>query len=301
MAASPLINEEVLHAFVDGETDAQTNAIVLAYLSASPADAAQVETWRRQNELIRATFAKIEHEPIPLSLSLKPSRNFRGDSPVQLVPTAASSPPVQLEEPSGSAKTGDLIRLCVAIGIAFAVGMLAALITPHLTSPLAELVENPTQSVATAADGSLSTRTLGIAALHQNKNPAAIEIKAKDSASELSPKDFDLEPGLAHAMTGSDLSVTGFQISTAVDPVACLFLATKAGEPLTLCREPVSGTAGSPENLTFQVTEKGSLRAVDWREKNGRLALAGRLSEAALLSLCHRIHARMEAVGAKAD
>jgi len=292
LAASPLINEDILHAFVDGETDAQTNAIVLAYLSASPTDAARVETWRRQNELIRASFAKIEHEPIPLSLSLTQSRNFRSDSPVQLVPATASGTPGRPEEPGEPAKASDLIRLCAAIGIAFAVGMLAALITPHLTGPLASLIASQHLAAAgTGADTSLSSRTLGIAALHDNKNPAA---------PKLSPEDVKSAAGLVRVLIGSELSVTGFQIGkAAIDPVLCLFLATKADEPLTLCQEPIPATVDSPDNLTFQMVETGPLRSVGWREKTGRMALAGRLSEAALLDLSHRIHARIEASDVK--
>jgi len=36
---------------------------VKAFLAESPADAARVETWRRQNETIRAAFASMETLP----------------------------------------------------------------------------------------------------------------------------------------------------------------------------------------------------------------------------------------------
>jgi anti-sigma factor RsiW len=281
-----LINEEVLHAFVDGETDAQTNAMILAYLSASPADAARVETWRCQNELIRASFAKIEHEPIPLSLSLTQTRGLRVDSPVQFLP-AASNPPIHQED-APPAKTGDLMKLCVAIGIAFAVGMIAALITPHLTGPLAELVAN--RGAKTAADMSLPSRTLDIAAFHENNPSSSLPSTGLPS------------PGLVRDLTALDLSVTGYQTSTSPDdPALCFFLARGARESLTLCREPLSGKAASVESPAFQVNEAHGLRAVYWMEKTSRLALAGLLSEAEILDLSRRIHARIKTSDERPD
>ncbi len=293
MAASPSINEEVLHAFVDGETDAQTNAVILAYLSASPADAARVETWRSQNELIRASFAKIEHEPIPLSLSLAQSRDFRGEPLVQLLPAASNKSVGKEDISQPAAKTGDLARLCAAIAIAFAVGMIAALVTPHLTNPLVDLVtnRNPEETTKTAADLALPSRTLTIAALHESA-----------PAREVDPSPVTPSPGLTRELTALDLSVKGFQIgATPQDPALCFFLETKAHELLTLCREPFSEKAGASTIPAFQTMEAHALRSVYWNEKTGRFALAGPLSEAAMLDLSHRIHASIEASNQKPD
>ena len=68
----PPVSEPELHGFVDGDMDRDRRAAVQAFLAASPGEAARVETWRRQNETIRAAFAPIETEPLPWSLPLAP-------------------------------------------------------------------------------------------------------------------------------------------------------------------------------------------------------------------------------------
>ncbi len=299
MASSQYVSEEDLHAFVDGETDVQTNAVILAYLAAQPADAARVETWRTQNELIRASFAKIEHEPVPLSLSLTPTRNLRTDTLVQFAPASASLRASE-DTPQPTLKTGDLAKLCAAIGIAFAGGMIAALITPHFTNPAANFSPNRSSPPAAtmAADLPIQSQTLEIAALREKGGFVLSDVKGGNSkdgnetGSKLFPGDFNAPPVSLQDLAALDLSVTGFQVgSSPADPALCLFLLSKAGEPLTLClKKP-----GSFVNAGYHAAEAPPLRSVDWPEKTGHFALAGRLSEAALLELSQRIHTRIEA------
>ncbi len=294
MATLPLVSEEDLHAFVDGETDAQTNAAILALLAASPADAARVETWRCQNELIRASFARIEHEPIPLSLSLTPTRNLRNDTLVRLVPVTAAGAREGDELMPQAWKTSDLAKLCAAIGIAFAGGMMAALVTPHLSGPLTELLPSHPASIArTAADLPLPFQTLEIAGLREKNPTADTGLKIKDEmVSKGARADFNPAPVLFQDLAALELSVEGFQIGTAAsDPALCLFLATKAGDPLTLCLEKASPT----QSFNFRTTDVPPLRSIDWPERIGHFALAGRLPETALLDIAQRIHARVGA------
>src|ERR1700738_1758667 len=68
----PAVSEAELHGFVDGDMDRGRREAVQAFLAASPGDAARVETWRRQNETIRAAFAPVETGALPWSLPLAP-------------------------------------------------------------------------------------------------------------------------------------------------------------------------------------------------------------------------------------
>ena len=61
----PPVSEAELHGFVDGGLDRGRREAVQAFLAASPADAARVETWREQNDKIRAAFASVETLPPP--------------------------------------------------------------------------------------------------------------------------------------------------------------------------------------------------------------------------------------------
>ncbi len=68
----PPVSEAELHGYVDGDMDRGRREAVQAFLAASPGDAARVETWRRQNEAIRAAFAPVETGPLPWSFPLAP-------------------------------------------------------------------------------------------------------------------------------------------------------------------------------------------------------------------------------------
>ncbi len=68
------MNEEQLHAYADGLLDRGERVRIEAALAASPADAARVNAWMRQNELLRATFSPVLDEPIPGRLRLVPGR-----------------------------------------------------------------------------------------------------------------------------------------------------------------------------------------------------------------------------------
>ncbi len=291
MATSPPVSEEDLHAFLDGETDAQTNAVILAHLARCPADAARVNIWRSQNELIRAHFNKIEQEPIPLSLSLIPARNLRAETLMRLVPETSGTQ--NGEEPTPAAlKGGDLAKLCAAIGIAFAGGMIAALVTPNVTRPLVQFFPNqPSASSArTADDLPLPAHTLQMARVREKTGFEPINRIKNETPS--SQDGLNPAPLLFRDLAALDISIAGFQIGTTPgEPALCLFLTTKPGVPLTLCLAKTETSQASG----FRTLEEPPLRSVDWPEKSGHFALAGRMPAIELLDFAHNLHMRMVA------
>ena len=78
------VNEADLHGFADGQITPEREAAVARFLTKSPADKGRVEAWRRQNDVLRAAFGRVAHEPIPLSLSLTQTlRDSRLDAPMR--------------------------------------------------------------------------------------------------------------------------------------------------------------------------------------------------------------------------
>ncbi len=67
---SPVLEAE-LHAYVDGELPADRRAAVEAWLAAHPDDAARVNAWLAQADLIRARYAGVAQDPVPPRLDLK--------------------------------------------------------------------------------------------------------------------------------------------------------------------------------------------------------------------------------------
>jgi anti-sigma factor RsiW len=62
------ITEADLHAYVDGFVSASRRAEIDVYLAARPDERERINTYRAQNEALRALFTPVLHEPVPLRL-----------------------------------------------------------------------------------------------------------------------------------------------------------------------------------------------------------------------------------------
>lgn len=67
---TPPINQDDLHAYVDGQLEASRRRAVERYLEATPEAAERVAAYQAQRDIIRAAFAAQTSEPLPPSLSL---------------------------------------------------------------------------------------------------------------------------------------------------------------------------------------------------------------------------------------
>ena len=70
------VNEDTLHAYVDGQVSAAEGAAVEAWLAAHPERADEVALWRRQNDALQAMFAPVAAEAVPARLD--PRRIAKG-------------------------------------------------------------------------------------------------------------------------------------------------------------------------------------------------------------------------------
>ncbi len=105
-----------LHRLVDGLLDAQRQGEVLLHLRGNTAEVAHVAAWREQNDLLKATFAGVEHETIPASLRLTPLRlRCIGDADeAEPMPAAAPASPAR----AASVRPAVAISLCLAASLA---------------------------------------------------------------------------------------------------------------------------------------------------------------------------------------
>lgn len=62
---SKMITEEDIHGYVDGVLSDERYAQVEAYLRTKPEEAARVQAYRRQNDLLRQHFKSVLQEPVP--------------------------------------------------------------------------------------------------------------------------------------------------------------------------------------------------------------------------------------------
>jgi anti-sigma factor RsiW len=64
------VQEDELHAFIDGELPPERREIVAAWLAANPEQAALVAGWQAQAEAIRGRYGAVVDEPVPAKLKL---------------------------------------------------------------------------------------------------------------------------------------------------------------------------------------------------------------------------------------
>jgi len=289
------ISEEDMLAFVDGEMDAATSEAISAHLANFPQDAALVKDWRHQNELIRASFARIEHEPVPLSLSLKPPRNARTKSFIRLVSPATDETGAAHDDGSRV----EIVKLALAVLLAFTGGVIAAILTPHVTNRVTRLVHELTSP---AAEFSVTLQAMERALLTSDTPDASVPAT--------SGSNFRIA---AQDLSALGLTIRGFETANGAQKHNPCLLLSKAALPLTLCIEDTKDLA-APAETAFKISPApppsrseavslGMVHAmkvftVTWRESGARLALAGRVPEADLLDLARQISKRGDRVAA---
>ena len=67
---NPPVTQDELHAYVDGELPEDRRAAVESWLARHADDAAMVEAWQRQADLLRALYGDVVSEPVPARLTV---------------------------------------------------------------------------------------------------------------------------------------------------------------------------------------------------------------------------------------
>ena len=309
----PPISDEDLHAFVDGEVSLDQRRDIETYLSASPAAVERVENWRRQREIIRATFARLETEPVPpgmlvprplskcafLSL-LRPgaerSADRSGTFPRQ---SKLWRKDVVSNSRCGQAWSDSKRRRDLAS--AFAAGAGAALIAAFLAYGLnAPYSGWPAWTSAPATTGdSLAHQTMAaLAAFKPQKG-------AQDSSAETASGSLAIDQNalVIPNLSSVGLALVGVRAAPgASGDTLCLFYAKSKEPTIALCvtRDTQSGPAGfrASAQSVSQSSPTTNAMAITWRQGNAVYALAGSLPEAKLRELADRVSAEVAAFDA---
>ncbi|HYP58477.1 MAG TPA: hypothetical protein VEQ35_09365 [Beijerinckia sp.] len=286
------VTDEDLHGFVDGDIEPRRRMAVQAFLATSPADEARVETWRRQNEMIRAAFARVETEPVPLSLTAV--ANQRADPATKLFcGRTQANPPAPPRQ-----RGGPYI-------IAFISGVLAALCGVLLVGH-ASVNESP--GITAASDFDFAGRALGALDLIA---PSAANAPAAEARA---PSVREAQALILPNLMAEGLTLAGVRILPgASDKMACLLYAkapeaalgvaavgaaslgaASLGAHVALCVEK----AASSDDRNFRSAIMPSGNVVYWRQKQAKYALAGPLNMVELQPLAIRVRAEVEGFGA---
>jgi anti-sigma factor RsiW len=275
----PPVSEAELHGFVDGDLDRGRREAVQAFLAASPADAARVETWRRQNETIRAAFAPVETGA--WSLPLAPSAEGGAATGPAAGGRAEASGPYSWRERW-------FARL---IGLSFASGALlaasAAYLAGRVNAPEPPSSEGPTPAgmhdafVARAMSALRAFEPpLGAVRLSPNR-----EGPGQDTAAPILPN-----------LPMEGVTLAGVRAMPGEHgQMSCLLYARPDAANIALCVEK----AGDPGETVPRVSGNFPSAAIHWRQKGANYALVAALPEAGLRSMADAVHAQVEAFDAR--
>ncbi|GGE09029.1 transcriptional regulator [Aureimonas endophytica] len=231
------VSEEDLHAYADGVLDAARHAEVEAHLAARPEEAARVETWRRQNETLRALYGPAASEPVPARLH---PRRLAAARPVPALPW----------------------RRLAAVLVLLALGAGAGWFGRG-------------EFEAGAPAGSLVAEAVAAHRLYAGEVVHPVEVRAEDSAHLKAWLSKRLSRPLALPdLTGQGLAFVGGRLLPAGDgPAAQLMYEDEGGRRLTLYIVP----APEAEETALRLASADGLEAVFWRDETLRCALVGEL------------------------
>jgi anti-sigma factor RsiW len=275
----PPVSEEELHGFVDGDMDRGRREAVEAFLAASPGDAARVETWRRQNESIRAAFAPVETGPLPWSLPLAPGTEGGAS-------TGHAAGGGQAEASgSHSWRARWFARL---IGLSFASGALLAASAAYLAGRVnAPEAAPPSSEGPTPAGTNEPFVTRAMSALRAFEPPRA----SAPSPNREGPGQDTAAPILP-SLPVEGLKLAGVRAMPGEQgQMLCVFYAKPDAGYVALCVEK----AGDPGETVPRVSANFPSAAIHWRQRGANYALVGALPEARFRSLADTVHAQVEA------
>jgi hypothetical protein len=263
----PPVSEAELHGFVDGGLERGRRDAVQAFLAVSPADAARVETWRRQNDAIRAAFASINTPPLPWS-----SSQARGAGALADRICPASGGGLWRERWFGR-----------CVGLAFAGGVLLTACADYFTNH----VGPPDPDVSLAAGAGEAFAVQALSALQAfGPPPAAQRLSSKGEGGAPSTAAPILPALPAPGTLAAVRAMPGAQ-----GQMLCMFYARKDAGTIALCAEKTPG----PNATAPRMAGEFPLTAISWRQSGANYALAGALTEPELRALADEVRAQVEA------
>lgn len=256
------VSEAELHGFVDGDLDSGRREAVQLYLAVSPEDAARVETWRWQNETIRAAFAPVEEGPLPWSLPLAPggcgvtAKEYAGLGPAE----------------AGASRAWRERWFAQLIGLSFASGALFAVSAAYLAGG----ANAPDAGPPSAAAGTFVARAMSELRAFV---PPSEAVRLSPNGEE--PGQDAAAPILPNLLAGGVRLAGVRAVPGDQGQMLCLIYARLEAANFALCAE----TAGDAGESVPRVSGSFPSATITWRQKRANYALTGALPESELRAL----------------
>jgi anti-sigma factor RsiW len=276
MTRSDSVDESDLHAFVDGELDAERRRRIEEHLHKHHEDAALVEGWRRQNAALRAAFANTVKEPLPASLRTTAKASLTsgfgsGVNWARFSPSKSSSLRA-MRRSDTSRKLQRRPMIAVSLLTLLAGGLIAGAALLALTNPATPPAETRAAPAAFVERAENAYATFA-------PDARAVEIGV-DRKAELSAWLADrLGYGVLPDLTGAGLELRGGRIVPGGSgPAGLLFYRSAEGALVGLYFERAVGER--PSGAARRAAP--GLTAVEWRAGGRAFVLLGPLTAEAM-------------------
>ena len=292
------VSEVELNAYVDGETFPERQAIIEGWLARHPADAARVETWRRQNQILGAAFCRILSEPVPATIPPCGSAKLGQSGRIAALVQPASdeeNAPIRLNAAVRDRRAGLILAIASAFVSGIAVACLAALFTglvpatmsgPRIFSSRAletQLVTDATGSLARRGIEAYGTYALEVdqTAPFDPAKPAALALWMLHHLGQSLPVTNLIEGGrfLGAHVTPGDFGAAIF-----------LVYEREAGQRVGLLL-----ARGTSSDTQPSYVEMRGVGASVWMNKGLAIAIAGPASHGRLMRLASAVQVHLDA------
>lgn len=275
MTRAEPVDESDLHAFVDGELDAERRRLIEEHLHKHHEDAALVEGWRRQNAALRAAFANTVKEPLPASLRTTNKASLAssfgsGVNWARFSPSKSSSLRA-MRRPDTSRKLQRRPMIAVSLLTLLAGGLIAGAALLAFTNPATPPAEMRPAPVAFVERAESAYATFAT-------DTRAVEIGV-DRKAELSAWLADrVGYGALPDLSGAGLELRGGRlVPGALGPAGLLFYRSAEGALVGLYFERAAG-----ERPGAAPRPAPGLAVVEWRAGGRAFVLLGPLSAEAM-------------------
>ena len=286
MKATHPITESDLNAYVDGEFAPDRRDEIEVYLVTEPLHAARVETWRRQNEIIRAAFAKVAAEPLPTSHlnALHPPSPTRAEAFPQRKPPPCSAEEREIDNKSRQTSRLQNSRMAGIAAAAFAAGALVTMVAAQWTGTVTDLFSQtssarPSPRAATSSlDPGQATASRAIEAYHTYALDVVRPVEVNASKEAFLASWLSRRVGLTidiPDLSSEGLALLGGRLTPGEwGPAAFLLYETSGGDRTGLFISRVATHNSQP----LSSVEEHSARAVYWIDGGAIDVLAGSMS-----------------------
>jgi len=257
--ALPPIDDDTLHAYVDGRLDAAVRGRVEEFLAGEPEQAARIADWQEASEALHAAFDPVAEEPVP----------------ARLTETAVAAPPAA--RPWWQRAVAAVALLALGGVGGYAVSELAREEAP----PMAAL-----DATHLADNAALAHRVFSVEVRHP------VEVGADQEAHLVQW----LSRRLGTKLIAPHLEAQGYRLvggrllAAGEGPAAQLMYENREGKRITafVARGIADG------QTAFQFRQQGKIATFYWVDNGTGYALSGELGREALLEVSRAVYSQLQ-------